>query len=291
MKNIPSALQQHYDSASTTVSHALKITRVDGAVYGFTSHTQSVTIAGVLYDAAQGLQVSGIAYTDGLEVNNLELTTLDDGSLFSRADILGNVWQSARFELFAYNYASPSDGVDYKLAGLIGGVKLNKGEITLEFRSLQQYLQQPVGIVTSKTCRARFADFPEPRTESRCKLNAAAYTDSLVVSAVVSRKEFAVSRPSGFMRQNGYYENGIVTWRTGNNLNLRAKVKEYAASPTMLVLISNMPHAIQIGDELLAIAGCKKRQEDCKAFGNILNFQGEPDIIGIDAMTAPANVL
>ncbi len=290
MKTI-GGLQGHYDSGTTTIAHALRITRPDGKVYGFTSHTTPVTIGGVFYDAKQGLDVSSIVLSGGLEVDNLELTTIDDGTFFDRNEILANVWQNSRFVLFAYNYAAPTQGLDYKLAGTIGGVRLLRGAITMEFRGLQQYLQQPVGVVTSKTCRARFADFPEPNPQARCRLNVAAYTDSLIVGSAADRRTFSVSRPSGSPRPNGYYSNGIITWTSGPNAGLRAKVKSYEASPSLIELVSDMPHPILAGHTLQAIAGCSKRREDCVAFGNILNFQAEPDIIGVDALTSPPGVL
>lgn len=284
-------LQSHYEAGSTTIAHALKITRPDGAVFGFTSHIEPVTIEGVYYDARQGLDVSGIAHSGGLEVDNLELTTVDDGSFFDRAEILANVWQNSRFLLFAYNYTNPAQGFDYKLAGTVGGVRLLRGAITMEFRGLQQYFQQPVGVVTSKTCRARFADFPEANPQARCRLDPAAYTDSLLVGMASDLRTFTVTPVTGAARPSGYFAGGIVTWTAGQNAGLRAKVRAYEASPALIELVSDMPHPIQPGDTLQALAGCQKRREDCVAFGNILNFQGEPDLIGIDALTAPPGVL
>ena len=48
--------------------------------------------------------------------------------------------------------------------------------------------------------------------------------------------------------------------------------------------------AIAIGDAFTAVAGCQKRHDvDCRdKFGNLLNFQGEPHLPGIDALTSPA---
>ncbi len=49
---------------------------------------------------------------------------------------------------------------------------------------------------------------------------------------------------------------------------------------------------IQVGDTFDVIAGCRKRlTEDCKVkFNNVLNFQGEPHLPGIDRLTAMADV-
>lgn len=288
MKTIPIALQAHYDSGGTTVAHALRITRTDGQVYGFTGHDASVTIDGVLYDAAQGLDVTSIATNAGLAVDNLELSTIDDGSLFTRAEIFARVWQNAAFLIFRYNWASPSDGVEYLMAGTIGQVQLLRGVVVCELRGLQQYLQQAVGNVTSKTCRARFADSPTPAGNNLCRLSAAAWTNGLHVTAVTDRRTFTVAAATGALRPADWFAEGMVTWVDGANVGLQAKVKAYSGAG-VIELASSQPYDIQVGDHLQALAGCRKRlQEDCRdRFDNVLNFQGEPHLPGVDALTAP----
>lgn len=289
MKTIPIGLQSHYDSGSTTVAHGLKITRTDGQVFAFTSADQNDTIGGVIYDSKQGLDVSAIATTSGLGVDNLELTTLDDGSLFNRADVLTGLWQNAAFAIVRYNWRTPADGVEYLMAGTIGEVRLLRGAITIELRGLQQYLQQPIGNVTSKTCRARFADAPSQAGNNRCGLVAAAWTDALTVTAVTNRRTFTATKTGP--RAADWYNEGIVTWSTGNNAGLQARVKTYSGA-RLFTLISDMPRNVQVGDTLAALAGCRKRLlEDCRdRFNNVLNFQGEPHMPGIDELTRAPDV-
>lgn len=289
MKSIPDALEAHYDTGSTTLAYALRITRTDEEVFGFTSADTSETIDDVLYDASQGLDVSSIATTAGLGVDNLELSTLDDGTLFDRAEVLGNVWQNADFLIFRYNWATPANGVEYLMAGTIGQVRLLRGSIVLELRGLQQYLQQPVGAVTSKTCRARFADFPTQAGNARCGLSAAAWTDGLRVTSVSSRRLFSAAVSTGVSRADAWFDEGVLTWQTGANAGLQARIKSYGHSPAEFELYRDMPHAIAVGDYLRALAGCRKRlSEDCLTrFNNVLNFQGEPHMPGIDEVTSP----
>ena len=81
MKSISAGLAAHYASGSTTTAYALRITRTDGSVYGFTSADKSDIIDGVSYDAAQGLDVARIVTSAGFAVDNLELNTLHDGTV------------------------------------------------------------------------------------------------------------------------------------------------------------------------------------------------------------------
>ena len=184
MKTIPTALAAHYASGTTTLADLLKITRKDGQVFAFTSASTDVTISGQLYTSAQGLDISSLEVTAGLAVDNLELTTLDDGTIFSRVEVLAGVWRNADFVISRYNWANPADGVEVRMVGTVGEVHLKRGSITAELRGLQQYLQQPIGSVSSKTCRARLGD-------SLCRVNMAGFTHNYTVGNVISRQNFS----------------------------------------------------------------------------------------------------
>jgi len=176
VKIIPIALAANLASTTATPAYAMRIVRTDGQVFGFTSASRSATIDGQVYDAGQGLSASAITSSAGLDTDNLEVVTLNDGSLFTQADIVGGVWLNATFLIFRYLWTDPAAGVENIMAGTIGNVTLRKGTVVVELRGLQQYLQQPIGTVTSKTCRANFADFPRPNGNSRCGLDPAAHT-------------------------------------------------------------------------------------------------------------------
>jgi len=285
MKTIPIALAAHYTGGATTMADAMRITRPDGTVYGFTGATRSTTIGGVLYDATQGLDVTGIVTSAGLAVDNLELTTLDDGTLFKRAEVIAGVWQNSEFLIFRYNWADPTDGVENVLAGTIGQVRLLNGSIACELRGLQQYLQQPVGNITSKTCRANFADYPRPNGNNRCGLSVAAYTEAVTVGVVTSRRQFAIV-PAGPPIANGDLDEGLAVFTGGQNAEITAKIRSYTAA--VVTLAADLPYLPITGDTLNVVDGCRKRlAEDCATrFSNERRFQGEPHRPTIDSLTA-----
>jgi len=183
VKTLPTALAAHYASGTTTLADLLKITRKDGQVFAFTSASTDVTISGQLYTSAQGLDISSLEVTAGLAVDNLELTTLDDGTIFSRVDVLAGVWRNSDFIISRYNWANPADGIEVRMVGTVGEVHLKRGSITAELRGLQQYLQQPIGSVTSKTCRARLGD-------ALCGVSLASHTFTGAVSSITSNQSF-----------------------------------------------------------------------------------------------------
>lgn len=184
MKTLPVGLAAHIAGGTTTLADLLKITRTDGTVFAFTSAANDVTISSVLYKSAQGLNISSLEASAGLNVDNLELSTLDDGTVFTKLDVLSGRWRNADFVISRYNWASPSDGVDVRMVGTIGEVRLHRGYVTAELRGLQQYLQQPIGSVSSKTCRARLGD-------AMCTKDLTSFTMTNTIGVVDSNQRFS----------------------------------------------------------------------------------------------------
>jgi hypothetical protein len=96
LKTISPALQAHLAGVPVTLSDCIKVTRRDGAVYGFTSHTRNLTIGGVVYKAATGFFSSAIRTSSALNVDNAEMTGVIDSVDVVDADILAGKWGRGR---------------------------------------------------------------------------------------------------------------------------------------------------------------------------------------------------
>lgn len=278
MRPVPTALQAHYASNQTTLAWCLKVTRTDAAVYGFTSAQRDLVISGTTYLAGPGLDVAGLVSSAGLAVDNTELTILADEVLITVPDILAGRWDNAAFELFVVNWADLTMGRDVRKAGTFGTVQPRNGSFTVELRGLQQYLQQPVGATSTKTCRARLGD-------ALCTKDLTSFTHTGTVTSVTSQQVFADSSRA---EADDYFAEGLLTWTGGDNDGLTVKVKGYVLSGGVFTLSTPMVAPIQVGDTYSAVAGCLKRlEEDCKdKFNNVLNFQGEPHRPTIDDLTS-----
>lgn len=306
--SIPSALQAHYDTGNTCMAYGLLLQRKDGTLYGFTSdvvdmfldvtpwNSQSWDLAGETnfrFDSKQGLRWSTVLTTASLAVSNLDITTLDDGTLFTRDDIRAGKWDSARWRMFRYRWdVSPvtiANDIETLLTGQFGEITLGESTIKIEQRGLAQKMQQTVGIVSQKTCRVRLGS----QGVGKCNVDLAPYTHTLTVTAVTDRGQFTCS---GATQPDDYFGEGIVTWLTGNNAGVGLKVRNFSGGVFVLVLPAVLN--IQVGDTLSAVAGCRKRHEvtldnpggvsDCKnKFNNVVNFQGEPHRPTTDELTKP----
>lgn len=314
MKSIPAALQAHYDAGGTSVAHALVIQRTDGQLFGFTSHDLPFVLdvapwgydnAALAFDCKQGLTASTLECTAGLAVDNMELTTLDDGSLFERDEVLAGVWRNAAWRIFRYRWdvAVPTiaNDVETLARGTVGEITLGATTIKVELRGLKQALQQPVGEVSTKTCRNRLGD-------GRCKVDLEPWTHAAVVTAVTDKRTFVLEllpvtpdpdpdadpedpppepvQPDPL--PDDYLGEGVVTWTNGANANLSQKVRTYTAAG-LVTLVLPMVMPIAVGDQITVVAGCRKRLlEDCRdKFANVLNFRGEPHRPTTDALTRP----
>lgn len=287
MKVLPAALAAHIATRSTTLATALKVTREDGEIFGFTSHDVDAEISGVTYSASPGLDVSDIVIASSAAVGNLELTTLHDGTLFTTAHVLGGVWRNAEFVIFRYNWASIADGIDTLLTGTFGEVELKLNSVVVELRDLRQYLQSPTGSASSKTCRYRLGSTSRADGGLCMKdISGAPFTMPFTVTSVTSNQVF---RDNARTEDAAWFDEGEVRWLTGNNEGLSAKVKQYAANGTFTLALS-MLSTVQVGDTGTAIAGCRKRiSADCKTkFDNVINFGGEPHRQGLNDIIKPA---
>lgn len=293
MKTIHASLQAHYDTGSTELAYAIVIRRDDGVEYGFTSHHAAFSMdctgwgftgdsnGDVDFDAGQGLSASEIVSTAGLNVDNLELTTLNDGSLFTLGDVRAGYWKSARFLVFRYrtDVAAPAVDVDCEElnSGWFGDVEMTETHVKVELRNLAQKLQQPVGIVSTKTCRARLGS---TTGHSKCMKNLTSFTFNYAVTGVTNKRVFTATGASG--RAVDYFGEGLVTWTSGGSRGLTYKVRSFGSS--IFTLMLPVIATIQVGDTFTAVAGCRHRlEEDCRdKFNNVLNFQGEPHRPTID---------
>lgn len=287
--SIPAALQAHYDSGSTSLAYGLLLQRTDGELFGMTSCSKrlvmDITPWGALpwnlagetafeFDEKQGLDISQIVSTAGFEVDNAEITTLDDGSLFSRDDILAGRWNGTLWRVFRYRWdvetPTIADDVEVLHQGKVGEFRLTETTITVELRSLKQGMQQPVGIVSQPTCRVRFGSMGL----GMCNVDPGPYTHIFTVTAVTDKRTFTASSA---IQGDDHFGAGVLKWLDGENAGLSAQVSTFSGGVFTFVL--PMVFDIQVGDEFSVVAGCRKRRdEDClNRYANVVNFQGEPD--------------
>jgi uncharacterized phage protein (TIGR02218 family) len=274
MKDIAPDLLAHYLAAGDTICDAVRIERRDGTVYTLTAHDRNVVLdvgsGDETYLCTPGYELSQLVSTAGLAVDNADFRFLADNAFFNRADMLAGLLNGASALLLQYAWKDPAAGVHILKAGWLGNLKPRRAEFVAEFRDLRQPLQFNTTWVTQATCRNRLGD-------SRCGVDLEPFTFADEVTALGSSYAFTAA---GLTQDADYFGNGVLTWLTGANASIEAKVRSFEAGVVTFLLPMLFP--IVEGDTFSIVAGCRKRHEhsgtsDCRdKFDNLLNFNGEP---------------
>jgi len=275
VRTISANLAAHLAGETTTIATCWKVTRADGQIFGFTTHTSDLTISSQLYKAATGYTSSSAIASADLAVDNLEVRGILDATTITEADLLAGVWDFAQVETFLVNYNALADGILRESKGRLGEVRLSRATFVAELRGLTQALQQTIGEVYTSACRADLGD-------SRCKVNLATYTVTGTLTGATSRSVFSDSaRTEGA----NYFNGGKLTWTGGANSGKSMEVKSWNSGTKTFTLAQPMVGTVAVGDTYSVYPGCTKRLiDDCKTkFNNVVNFRGEPYVPGEDA--------
>lgn len=103
------------------------------------------------------------------------------------------------------------------------------------------------------------------------------------VTTVVDQQNFEISftEPRAV---DGWFNNGEVTFLTGNNAGRSLEVKAWVNATALVTLFLPFQGTIQVGDTLTIYAGCDKTLQGtngCKAkFNNVINRQAEDYVPG-----------
>ena len=99
------------------------------------------------------------------------------------------------------------------------------------------------------------------------------------VTSVDSKRVFY---DSSRMEDNGYFNDGKLTWLTGLNAGVSMDVNGWDLDSHCFTLWLSVPYEIQVGDTYSVTPGCDKRFATCRArFNNIVNYGGFPHLPGL----------
>lgn len=294
-RRIPPDLFAHLQGPVTSVCRLLRITLVTGEVYGITAHDRDIWYGGVRYVSANGFNASAIATNAGLSVDNSEvrvLGALDDSGITLEMAANGQL-DDAQWELLLVNWADLSMGAAVLDAGDVGEVSVIDDIVyTPELLSFAMRLRQSIGTTWSRRCRAVFGSPAEGQLG--CGVNASSMWVGGIVDGVQSDDPYRVFAYSGFSGLGAEFFPGRVLWKTGKNAGPRLRqVEAYSDSSGTVALFEPLAYPIEEGDTFEIRRDCNKSPSDCLAYGNFLNYKGEPYIPvgdGLETMTPSAQV-
>ncbi|WP_103333625.1 DUF2163 domain-containing protein [Pseudotabrizicola formosa] len=270
------ALDEHLKSGVTTVCRTWLLRRKDGETYGFTDHDCDLTFDGVIFSAKTGMTAGAIEKSNGMAVDNTEVTgALSDASI-SEEDILAGRYDGADVTTFLVNWTDVTQRT-ILFRGTFGEMSRSNGEFRVELRGLTEKLNVPHGRVYHSECSAVLGD-----RRCRIDLNAAVYSCESTVAAVIDGRVLHV--PAADFAE-GWFVDGQVLIQSGAGRGQSGRIRSDRLQDGGRVIelwrTLAVPPAPQ--DQIRLIAGCDRRATTCREkFGNFLNFRGFPHIPGED---------
>jgi len=279
MKSLSTGFQAHLDSGTTTLAWCWRLTRNDGAIFGFTDHDRPLTFDGTTFEPESGFTASEIRAGSDLSVDAQEAEGVLTSTTITETDILDGCWDNATVEIWRVNWADPTSRTLLRRVA-IGQVRRGRLQFVAAMRSLAHVLGQTLGRTFQASCDAALGD-------ARCgvDLNAPAFKGSGTVVSLSGDRGFAVSGLSSFAE--GWFALGTLQWLTGANTGRNAEVLGHAISgaDVIITLLEAPVRPIETGNTFNIFAGCDKRFETCQArFANAVNFRGFPHIPGQDTI-------
>jgi len=279
MTTLPTGMQTHLDSGTTTLSWCWRLTRNDGAVFGFTDHDRPLTFDGTTFEPESGFTASEIRSGSDLSVDSQEAEGVLTSASITETDILDGRWDNATVEIWRVNWQDTTNRALLR-RGAIGQVRRGRLQFVAEMRSLAHVLGQTLGRTFQASCDAALGD-----TRCGVDLNDPAYKGTGTVVTLSGDRAFTTSGVSGF--SDGWFALGTLSWLTGANAGRKAEVLSHAVTgaDVTITLLEAPIRPVAVNDSFDIFAGCDKRFETCQArFANAVNFRGFPHIPGQDTI-------
>lgn len=275
MKALTSGLQAHLDSGTTTLSWCWKITRSDGAVFGFTDHDLALTFASTTVEPESGFVPSEIRAAQDFSVDAQDVEGALSSDRITETDILDGRWDNAEVEVWRVNWTSTDQRVLMR-RGNLGDIRRGRTSFVAEVRSLAHWLNQTVGRTYQFSCDADLGDV-------RCSVNLSSplWSATGAVASLSGSRGFTAVALGSFA--NDTFTLGVISWTAGANAGRKAEIGSFANGAITLFEAPVRP--IAIGDAFTVSAGCDKQFATCAAkFGNGVNFRGFPQMPGEEAV-------
>ncbi len=162
MKNFSLALQGHLNSSISKMATCLRLTWRDSTVYGFTTHDRILTISGVDYIPARGLNTKDLAANLNLDTDNTDVQAFLEDPV-TEDNIRAGRHDYATYRIFQVNWSDLTMGDKKDSTGHIAQITVNRLNVVAELLGLMEAYGTSIGEITSPGCRANLGD-------QRCKV-------------------------------------------------------------------------------------------------------------------------
>ncbi|HEY8565730.1 MAG TPA: DUF2163 domain-containing protein [Beijerinckiaceae bacterium] len=277
MRSLPPALADHLAGGVTTLCRCWRLSRRDGAAFGFTDHDRDLAFDGTVFAARTGLEAAEATAELGFAVGGGEVSGALAAPGLTEADLAAGLYDDASVETWIVDWTNPATRLLLD-RGSIGEIRRADDAFVAEVRSAMHRLDEERGRLYRASCSADLGD-------ARCgvALGSPAFTGEGTVTATDGALLIAADGLATFA--DGWFTQGRLVWKSGANAGLPAMVKDHRrlGATVELDLWQRAPRPIAPGDAFTVTAGCDKTFATCRErFANGPRFQGFPHMPGTD---------
>lgn len=269
MKQINLQLLSTFQKPGRSTCFCCKAVSQDGTVVvGFTNLDDVVRFNDgehyVEYDPTQPLIPQNIQNTSDLDPDNTELHGWFNDEV--KAALMSGILQSAEITIYRVAYLKLSAGAEVVAYGTLGKVEYtadSSGSRKIEFRGLDDLIENAGCPLTSVTCRNDFGD-------EVCKM------PFVWQAGTISNVEDSLFRfqVSGITQPNGYFDLGVVRFNDGENATTELEIESWT-SDGWITLSFAPPNNILDGVSVSLRQDCDKTFANCKSYNNVRNMDAE----------------
>ena len=276
MKNLSADLKNTLNNSTTHIVRCWKITLTNGDTMGFTTNDESFDYDGVLYNAVSADDLKAINSSLEIQNDDFQMCNLISSELIAVNDILSGKYDNAEIKIFLLDILNMDMGIVPLMNGHIADMEYRDNVFIARVKGLKDEINKSIGELYSPLCRARFCD-------GKCKLNQNDYSFVGKVDGLIDEMTFQTKDNTIINMEDGYFENGIIEFLSGDNKGYRTEIKQFSKGTFRLML--ELPNRMNINDDFKAVAGCDKLFKTCcQKFNNAINFRGEPHLPGIEVL-------
>lgn len=250
----------------------LRIVPKAGATVRLTHHVVDLKMSnGEVYKTLFGHDFTGYAASAALNPSVFDLEGVLDLAGIGRDQIASGVYDNARAYLFATTWETPIEDEEQLTASILGKATLIDDRFKVEEMSLVDALNQQVSATYGPLCPKRFGG-----TEfGGCKKPLGPIT---VTGSLTSVTNASIFRDDSRGEVDDWFGLGTIQFTTGPNVNLKPiEIKSFSGGS--FTTFESFYYLPRIGDEYVAIPGCRKTLDACKLkWANMARFGGFPNV-------------
>ena len=277
MRTISSALATVLATGGPFVMADLfTITLTNGTVLRWTTNETALTIGGNTFAVGPPIERDKAKWSMGLNVDQLDLTILDDGSqTINGQPLVKAAWQKffdyAQIEIDRFI----SDSWSNTSVGSVSWFTGYAGHITLTGKQIKITAESPLAMLKATFPRTYvLPSCANTLYDGVCGILASNFTHAGTVGAAPSATSFPLTLSGGNLA-DGSFQGGILTFTGGVNDGQTRTIKSYVGG--VVTLVYPLYAVPAVGDGVSAIFGCDKTRATCAArFNNLAHYRGFP---------------